>query len=101
MAQTLDARRPEAGRSTRLAPYPGAMADGWHWAGAGHRRRAAVHPGAALVRHAARTAGLDDRQATRRALPALIVVPIGFALALLLPIWVAGVLILVPLIVIA
>ena len=42
---------------------------------------------------------LSTGQATVRALPSLLVVPVGFALALLSPLWVGGVLIVVPLIV--
>ena len=36
--------------------------------------------------------------ATKRALPGALVIPAGFAAALLLPLWVGGVLILVPLV---
>lgn len=74
-------------------------ADGWHWA-------AAVVVALLLLvlvllwyDTLRERPALSTGQATVRALPSLIVVPVGFALALLLPLWVGGVLILVPLIV--
>lgn len=74
------------------------VVDGWHWAAAvlvallltvlvllwydSLRER----PGWTLAR------------ATRRALPGALVIPAGFVAALLLPLWVGGILILLPLV---
>ena len=75
------------------------MADGWHWAGAAIAAVLLIILVLLWYDTLRERPGWSTAQATRRALPSLIVVPIGFALALLLPLWVAGLLILVPLIV--
>ena len=74
-------------------------ADGWHWA-------AAIIAAVLLLilvllwyDTLRERPELTTGQATLRALPSLIVVPLGFFLALLLPLWVGGALIVVPLIV--
>ncbi len=75
-------------------------ADGWHWAAA------CIVGLLLLVLVLLWYDTLRDRpnltigQATIRALPSLVVVPIGFLLALFLPLWVGGVLIAIPLIVV-
>lgn len=79
--------------------YPVAVAgDGWHWA-------AAVVAALLLaVLVLLWYDNLRDRpgwtlaRATRHALPAALVIPIGFVAALLLPLWVGGILIVVPLV---
>ncbi len=76
------------------------MTDGWHWAAA------VVVAVLLIVLVLLRYDTLRDRpgttvkQATRRALPWFAVVPVGFLLALFLPLWVGAVLIAGPLIVI-
>ncbi len=76
------------------------MIDGWHWAAA------SISAVLLLVLVLLWYDSLRDRpgwtiaMATRRAALAAIVVPIGFAAALVLPLWIGGVLILVPLVVI-
>ena len=74
-------------------------ADGWHWA-------AAVIAAVLLLvlvllwyDRLRDRPGWSTAQATRRALPSLVVVPVGFALALSLPLWVGGVLIVLPLLI--
>ena len=74
------------------------MIDGWHWAAA----ILAALLLAVLVLLWYDTLrerpGWTLAMATKRALPAAIVVPVGFAAALLLPLWVGGILIVVPLV---
>jgi len=74
------------------------VVDGWHWA-------AAALAGLLLaVLVLLWYDSLRDRpgwtlaMATRRVLPVTLIIPVGFVAALLLPLWVGGVLILVPLI---
>ena len=76
------------------------MIDGWHWA-------AAVVTGLLLaVLVLLRYDSLRDRpgwtlaRATSRAAVAALVIPAGFVAALLLPLWVGGILIVVPLVII-
>ena len=75
------------------------MADGWHWAGAAIAGVLLFILVLLWYDTLRERPGLSTAQATKRALPAFVVVPVGFALALLLPLWVAGVLIVVPLVV--
>ena len=65
------------------------MADGWHWAAAG------VVAVLLLILVLLWYDTLRERAGwtTKRALPSLVVIPIGFALALFLPLWVGGALI--------
>ena len=76
------------------------MIDGWHWAAA------AVAALMLTVLVLLWYDSLRDRpgwtlaRATKRAAPAMLIVPVGFAAALLLPLWVGGVLIVVPLVII-
>jgi hypothetical protein len=72
--------------------------DGWHWA-------AAAVAGLLLgVLVLLWYDSLRDRpgwtlaMATKRALLAALIIPVGFAAALLLPLWVGGILIVVPLV---
>ena len=91
------------GRSPIRRPpnaYPDAVIDGWHWA-------TAVLAGLLLsVLVLLRYDSLRDRpgwtlaMATRRALLAAPVIPVGFIAALLLPLWVGGILVIAPLVII-
>lgn len=74
------------------------MIDGWHWA-------AAAVAGLLLgVLVLLWYDALRDRpgwtlaMATKRALLAALIIPVGFVAALLLPLWVGGILIVVPLV---
>lgn len=76
------------------------MIDGWHWA-------AAVVTALLLaVLVLLWYDSLRDRpgwtlpRATKRAAPAALIIPVGFVAALLLPLWVGGILIVVPLVII-
>ncbi len=81
-----------------MSTYPGPVTDGWHWA-------AAVLAALLLaVLVLLWYDSLRDRpgwtlaMATRRAAPAALVIPAGFLAALLLPLWVGGVLVVLPLV---
>jgi hypothetical protein len=105
MPRTLSSR-PPAGRvpavtiRRRPGPYPGPVIDGWHWAAA---VLAAVLLGVLVLLW---YDSLRDRpgwslsRATKRALLATPVIPVGFVAALLLPLWVGGILIVAPLVII-
>jgi hypothetical protein len=74
--------------------------DGWHWAAAA--LAALLLTVLVLLWYDS----LRDRpgwtlaRATKRALPAALVIPAGFVAALLLPLWIGGLLILIPLVII-
>ncbi len=72
-------------------------ADGWHWAAACIVAVLLLILVLLWYDTLRERPNLTTGQATKRALPSLIVVPIGFLLALFLPLWVGGVLIVVPL----
>ncbi len=74
-------------------------ADGWHWAAAIIAALLLLILVLLWYDTLRERPELTTGQATVRALPSLIVVPLGFFLALLLPLWVGGALIVVPLIV--
>lgn len=76
------------------------MIDGWHWAAAAVV--ALLLAVLVLLWYDALRdrAGWTLAMATRRALPAALVVPVGFVAALLLPLWIGGILIVVPLVII-
>ncbi len=74
------------------------MADGWHWA-------AAILVAVLLLvlvllwyDSLRERPGWSLARATRRAAPAALVIPVGFVAALLLPLWVGGILVVVPLV---
>ena len=69
------------------------MADGWHWAAAGVVAVLLLILVLLWYDTLRERAGWTTARATRRALPSLLVIPIGFALALFLPLWVGGTLI--------
>ena len=73
------------------------MADGWHWAAAGVVAVLLLILVLLWYDSLRERAGWSTARATKRALPSLIVIPIGFALALFLPLWVGGALIVVGL----
>lgn len=84
-----------------LPTYPVAVVvDGWHWGAA--ILAALLLTVLVLLRYDS----LRDRpgwtlaMATKRALPAALVIPVGFVAALLLPLWVGGILIAAPLVII-
>ncbi len=74
-------------------------ADGWHWAAASIVALLLFVLVLLWYDTLRERPNLTTGQATVRALPSLVVVPIGFLLALFLPLWVGGVLMVVPLIV--
>jgi hypothetical protein len=81
--------------------YPVAVAvDGWHWAAA--VLAALLLTVLVLLRYDSlrERAGWTLRMASKRALPLALIIPAGFVAALLLPLWVGGILIVAPLIVI-
>lgn len=74
------------------------MADGWHWT-------AAILVAVLLLvlvllwyDSLRERPGWSLARATRRAAPAALVIPVGFVAALLLPLWVGGILVVVPLV---
>jgi hypothetical protein len=69
------------------------MADGWHWAAAGVVAVLLLILVLLWYDSLRERVGWSTARATRRALPSLLVIPIGVALALFLPLWVGGVLI--------
>ena len=75
------------------------MVDGWHWIVASVAAVALTILVLLWYDTLRERPQLTTGQATLRALPSLIVVPIGFLLALFLPLWMGGVLIAVPLLV--
>ena len=89
------ARRVHPSRST----YPGRV-DGWHWVGA------AVEAVLLLILVLLWYDDLRDRpgwtvgRATKRAALSALAIPVGFLAVLLLPLWIGGILIAIPLIVI-
>ena len=82
------------------APYPGAVVDGWHWAAASVVALLLLVLVLLWYDSLRERPGWSLSRATRRALPASLVIPVGFVAALLLPLWVGGILILVGLVVI-
>jgi hypothetical protein len=79
--------------------YPGAVVvDGWHWAAAVLAALLLAVLVLLWYDSLRERPGWTLAMATKRALPGALVIPAGFAAALLLPLWVGGVLILVPLV---
>lgn len=80
--------------------YPVAVVDGWHWAAA--ILVALLLAVLVLLWYDAlrERPGWSLARATKRAAPATLVIPAGFVGALLLPLWVGGILIVVPLVII-
>ena len=84
---------------TGLCTYPVAVVvDGWHWAVA--VLAAALLGVLVLLWYDSlrERAGWTLAMATKRALLAATVIPVGFVAALLLPLWVGGILVVAPLI---
>lgn len=73
--------------------------DGWHWAAASIVAIVLFVLVLLWYDILRERPNLSTGQATVRALPSLLVVAIGFLLALFLPLWAGGVLIMLPLIV--
>ena len=76
------------------------MIDGWHWAAAVVAALLLAVPVLLWYDSLRDRAGWTLARATKRAAPAALVIPVGFVAALLLPLWVGGMLIVVPLVVI-
>jgi hypothetical protein len=76
------------------------MADGWHWAAAGLVAVLLIILVLLWYDTLRERPGWTIRRATLRALPSVLTIPIGCALALFLPLWVGGVLIAVLLLII-
>ncbi|WP_420122033.1 hypothetical protein [Nakamurella sp.] len=76
------------------------MIDGWHWAAAALVALLLAVLVLLWYDSLRDRAGWTLAMATRRALPAALVIPVGFVAALLLPLWIGGILIVVPLVII-
>lgn len=76
------------------------MIDGWHWAAAAVAALLLMVLVLLWYDSLRERPGWTLARATRRALPAALVIPAGFVAALLLPLWIGGILIVVPLVII-
>lgn len=91
---------PATGAANARGAYPEPMIDGWHWVAA------SVVAVLLLILVLLWYDTLRDRpgwstaRATKNAAIGALVIPVGFAAALLLPLWMGGVLIVIPLVII-
>jgi hypothetical protein len=76
------------------------MVDGWHWAAAAAVALLLIVLVLLWYDSLRERPGWTIKQATWRALPSAVVIPIGFALALFLPLWVGGALTVVLLLIV-
>jgi hypothetical protein len=76
------------------------MVDGWHWIVASVAAVALTIPVLLWYDTLRERPGWSLARATKRAALAAIVIPVGFLAAAVLPLWVGGVLIVVPLLVV-
>ena len=76
------------------------MVDGWHWIVASVAAVALAIPVLLWYDTLRERPGWSLARATKRAALAAIVIPVGFLAAAVLPLWVGGVLIVVPLLVV-
>jgi len=76
------------------------MVDGWHWIVASVAAVALTILVLLWYDTLRERPGWSIARATKRAAPAAVVIPVGFVAAAFLPLWVGGVLIVVPLIIV-
>ena len=74
------------------------VVDGWHWAAAALSALLLAVLVLLWYDSLRERPGWSLAMATKRALAAALVIPLGFVAALLLPLWVGGILVVVPLV---